>query len=80
MPVTSLTFHPELVDASVQLRRLEADTERREHQDRHEEHLPGVAMQETAELKQLALEARSQPQSSPLPARFTLQQYGDPSC
>jgi hypothetical protein len=79
MPVlpsdVTLTFHPELVDASVHLRRLEADAERCEHQDSHEEHLPGVAMQEAAELEQLALEARSEPQSSPIPGRFTLQQY-----
>jgi hypothetical protein len=75
--VVVLTFHPELVDTSVHLSRLEAHTERREHQDGHEKHFPGVTMQETAELKQLALEARPQPQSCSLPGRFTLQQYGD---
>jgi hypothetical protein len=73
-----LTFHPELVDACVHLRRLEADAKSGEDQHPHEEHLAGVTMQKAAQLEHVALQARPQPQRGTLPLRFTLKQYGGP--
>lgn len=51
----SLTLHPQLLDLAVDLRGLEGNAEDRQCEDGHEEHLPGMPLQEVAQLAQLIL-------------------------
>lgn len=69
----SFTLNPELIDSGMYLRGLEADAEGRQDQDGHEQDLSRVALQETAEHKQLLLQPGADPERGAPAFDVTLQ-------
>lgn len=69
----ALTFDPELLDVRLHAGRLEADAERGEHEQADEEHLARVPLHEAAQVEQMPLQLRPQPQGRLVTRRLALQ-------
>ena len=67
-----LTLDPELIDPAVDLDGLQGHAEGRQCDDRHEEDLARVALQEVAQLAQLILEPRPDPNGRALSVGLAL--------
>ena len=67
-----LTLHPELIDPTVNLDGLQGHAEGRQGEDGDEEDLAGVLLEEVAQLAELILETRPDPQRRPLAVRLAL--------